>query len=141
MLVDKSGCVKLNGYRMDSLALEHFSHWMESYGRASEQNDPSASADLFTRDARYFESPFDDPIVGREAIYTYWLRGARSLKDKETAFEILAVTGMLGIARWTAKFTIIESNKRIALDCLFAVEFSENGLCQTFREWWHTHAE
>ena len=122
---------------MDTLTHEHFSQWLESYGRASVENDPSASASLFTQDARYFESPFDDPIEGRDAIYTYWLRGAQSLKDKETAFDILAITGRLGIARWKASFTTIDSSKRIALDCLFVAEFSEDGLCETFREWWH----
>lgn len=125
---------------MDSLTLEHFRWWMEAYGRASEQNDPRASADLFTQDACYYESPFDDPIEGRNAIYEYWLHGAQTLKEKETAFEILAVRGNLGIARWQAKFTPIESNKRITLDCLFVVEFVESGLCQTFREWWHSRA-
>jgi hypothetical protein len=129
------------GDLMDSLTLEHFSRWMESYGRASEEGDPRASADLFTQDACYYESPFDDPIEGRDAIYEYWLRGAQTLKDKESTFEILAVRGNLGIARWQVKFTAIESNKRISLDCLFVVEFGENGLCQTFREWWHAIAD
>lgn len=59
------------------------------------------------------------------------------LKDKESSFEILAVNGNTGFARWQSKFTLIESGKRLALDCLFVVEFDEEGLCQTFREWWH----
>ena len=60
-----------------------------------------------------------------------------ALEDKESAFEILVVNGNLGIARWQSKFTVIESGKRLGLDCLFAVEFNDGGLCQTFREWWH----
>ncbi|MBZ0299191.1 MAG: nuclear transport factor 2 family protein [Anaerolineae bacterium] len=126
---------------MNTLTFEHFSRWMESYGRASEEDDACASANLFTQGARYYEGPFDEPIEGRDAIHAYWLRGAQTLKDKESAFEILAVEGNLGIARWKAKFTTIKSNQRIALDCLFVVEFDEDGLCQTFREWWHTIAD
>jgi ketosteroid isomerase-like protein len=122
---------------MTSLTLERFTAWMTAYGRASAENDPRASANLFAPDARYYENPFDEPMVGREAIYAYWNKGAQNLKDKESSFEILAVSGDTGIARWQSSFTVIESGKRLALDCLFVVEFDEEGLCRTFREWWH----
>ena len=76
-------------------------------------------------------------MIGREAIYEYWNKGTQNLKGKESSFEILAVEDNLGIARWQSKFTVIESGKRLALDCLFAVEFDDDELCQIFREWWH----
>ena len=119
------------------LTLEHFTTWMTAYGRASAENDPQASANLFAENARYHENPFDEPITGRTAIYEYWDKGARNLKDKESTFEILSVQENRGIAHWQSKFTITESGKRLALDCLFVVEFDDEGLCQSFREWWH----
>jgi hypothetical protein len=119
------------------MTLEHFTAWMTEYGRASAENDPQASANLFAPDARYHENPFDEPIKSRAAIYEYWDKGAKSLKDKESTFEILSVENNRGVARWQSSFTIIESGKRLALDCLFVVEFNGEGLCQTFREWWH----
>lgn len=122
---------------MDTLTHEHFRRWLTVYGKASEENDPQASANLFTENAAYYETPFAEPLVGREAIHEYWNKGAQTLKDKESSFEILAVNGNTGIARWQSKFTVIESDKRLALDCLFVAEFDEAGLCQTFREWWH----
>lgn len=122
---------------MSTLTLEHFASWMTDYGHASLKNDPQASANLFALEARYYENPFDDPIEGRVAIYEYWNNGAQTLKDKEATFEILSVHDNTGIARWQSSFTVIESGKRIALDCLFVVEFDNDGLCYTFREWWH----
>jgi hypothetical protein len=122
---------------MKSLTLEMFNSWLEMYGKASQENDAQASADLFSLNARYYETPFDEPMIGRKAIYEYWNKGAQTLKDKESAFEILSVKDSLGIARWQSKFTVIESDKRFALDCLFVIEFNDDGLCQTFREWWH----
>jgi ketosteroid isomerase-like protein len=110
---------------------------MTAYGRASAENDPQASANLFAENARYHENPFDEPITGRTAIYEYWDKGARNLKDKESTFEILSVQENRGIAHWQSKFTVTESGKRLALDCLFVVEFDDEGLCQSFREWWH----
>jgi hypothetical protein len=50
------------------------------------------------------------------------------------------VKNNLGIARWQSSFTDIASGRRLALDCLFLVEFDDNDLCRTFREWWHLKA-
>ena len=122
---------------MNALTRERFQQWMETYGRASVENDPYASANLFAENAAYYETLFAEPMVGREAIYEYWYKGAQDLKDKESTFEILSVEQNFGIARWQSNFTVIESGKRLALDCLFVVEFNAEGLCQTFREWWH----
>ena len=122
---------------MSYLTSEIFIQWMESYGKASRENDAKASSELFSQDAEYYESPFTPPIVGRDAIYQYWYEGAQTLKDKETSFEVLSVSDHLGIARWQSQFTVIASGKRLALDCLFLVEFGEERLCSIFREWWH----
>jgi len=122
---------------MKPLTLETFSSWLEAYGRASAHNDPQASAELFTRNAEYYETPFDAPMIGREAIRKYWEIGAQTLKDKEASYEVLSVKDNLGIARWCSKFTDINSGKRLALDCVFLVEFDNNDKCSVFREWWH----
>lgn len=122
---------------MPMLTRRQFALWMTAYGRASAENDPQASANLFASDARYYENPFDEPITGRAAIYAYWNDGAQKFQDKESAFEILAVKKNRGIARWQSKFTVVETGKRLALDCLCVVEFNADGLCETFREWWH----
>jgi hypothetical protein len=122
---------------MKTLTFDIFDRWLNDYGRASAENNPQASAALFAEDANYYETPFAEPIAGREAIYQYWGKGAQRLTDKSSSYEILAVKDNLGIARWQAKFTVIESGKRLALDCLFLVEFDDNDKCSVFREWWH----
>ncbi|MFZ5807651.1 MAG: nuclear transport factor 2 family protein [Chloroflexota bacterium] len=122
---------------MIPLTHETFDRWMTAYGCASAENDPQASTELFTRDACYYENPFIEPMIGRDAIYQYWYKGAQTLKDKESVYEILAINDNLGIARWQSKFTVIESGRRFALDCLFVAEFDDDGLCRIFREWWH----
>lgn len=123
---------------METITIEEFQAWLERYGKASAENDPRASADLFTCNAAYYESPFSEPMIGTEAIYQYWDHGARTLKDKESSHEIVAIHGNLGVARWQARFSQINSGQRIALDCIFLVEFDENRKCQLFQEWWHS---
>lgn len=81
---------------MTTLTLDHFTTWMTAYDRASAENDPQASANLFAENACYHENPFDEPIAGRAAIHAYWDKGARNMKDKESTFEILSVEGNRG---------------------------------------------
>ncbi len=123
---------------MAPITLDSFQEWLEAYSRASKENDPQASAELYTPDAEYYETPFAQPMVGKDAIYDYWDNGTRTLKDKESSYEIVAIQENLGIARWQARFTQINSGKRIALDCIFLVEFDGNLKCRLFREWWHS---
>jgi hypothetical protein len=125
---------------MAALTVHQFGRWLERYGQASQENDPQASADLFALDAQYYETPFDEPMIGRDAIFQYWDKGAHTLRNKESTYEILSVNDNLGIARWQAKFTDIHSGKRQALDCVFLVEFDDAGKCRVFREWWHIRA-
>lgn len=122
---------------MKTLTTEQFNLWLTNYGRASAENDAQRSANLFAPHARYYENPFDEPITGRAAIFAYWNNGAQTLTDKTSMFEILAAQNNCGIARWQSQFTVIATGKRCALDCIFLVEFDDDGLCQTFREWWH----
>lgn len=119
---------------MRTLTYEHFHRWMETYGKSSAENDPRASANLFAENAAYYETPFAEPMIGRKAIYEYWNKGAQTLKDKESTFEILSVKDSLSIARWQSKFTDNNSGNRLALDCLFLVEFDSNDKCIEFRE-------
>lgn len=122
---------------MKALNLEVFDAWLQEYGRAIRDNDAQASAELFAQNAEYHETPFDEPMIGRNAIRKYWEAGAQTLKDKESTYEILTVKDNVGIARWQSNFTDITSGKRLALDCVFLVTFDDNGLCKVFREWWH----
>jgi len=125
---------------MTQITVGYFGEWLDAYGKASEDNDPRASAELFAPDAEYYETPFAEPMVGKEAIYEYWDMGARNLKDKKSCYEILALNGNLGIARWQINCVNVNSGNQLALDCIFLVEFNDDGKCQVFREWWHSRS-
>lgn len=123
---------------MTPLTYAAFAHWLHSYGQASIDDDPQASAALFAQDACYYESPFDRPLASRQAIYDYWAAGAQNLADKRASFEILAVRDQVGIARWLGRFVVKATGAAVVLDCIFVAEFDDDGLCCCFREWWHS---
>lgn len=118
-----------------------FDQWLAAYGQTSADNDPLASAQLFAEDARYCERPFDQPLIGQQAIYDYWAAGAQKLSDKSSSYETLAVRGNLGIARWQACFVVKSTGAVMNLDCIFLAEFDERGLCSHFRVSARTTAE
>jgi uncharacterized protein (TIGR02246 family) len=114
-----------------------FVNWLDAYKRAWETRDPEAAADLFTADATYLETPFEEPTRGREGIRNYWSDVTRYQEGIEFSYEALATTENGGIAHWRSGFTRLTSNSAVELDGIFLVKLDGNGLCTEFREWWH----
>ena len=121
---------------MTPLTESGFANWLDGYGRASVDHDARAASELFSPDARYYETPFADPLIGREAIYRYWSAAAQASTEVQFAYQILAVSRTVGVARWQARMGR-RSGKLTLLDGVLAAEFDEQGLCSLFREWWH----
>ena len=116
---------------------ESFERWLQAYGQAWETRDPAAVAALFTEDARYYETPFTESMRGRAAIHEYWSHVPRSQDRIQFRYQILAVLGDVGIARWWASFVRLPSEIHVKLDGIFVVAFDGNSLCRELREWWH----
>lgn len=120
------------------LSLRDFKRWLDAYGAAWEAGDAQAAVALFTHDASYYETPFDEPMVGKDAIHQYWSQGAaESQKDVRFSYEIKAVVESEGLAQWQASFVRIPSGRRVELDGFLLAKFSAPGKCSLFREWWH----
>jgi hypothetical protein len=56
---------------LTGMDLHSLKSWLDSYGRAWETKNPEAAGVLFTEDASYQESPYDEPMGGRSAIVEY----------------------------------------------------------------------
>ncbi|WP_168204076.1 nuclear transport factor 2 family protein [Aliikangiella coralliicola] len=116
-----------------------FNAWLTRYGRAWIEQNPDAAASLFTADCPYYDTPFNQPLSGKEAIHQYWTKGAKeSQKDIEFSFEAARISGVTGYARWTAKFTRIENGQRVEIEGFLEAQFNEDVICTCFREWWHS---
>lgn len=116
---------------------KQFVLWLAAYGRAWETGDAQAAGALFSQDARYFETPFDEPFRGRGAISAYWSDVPRLQEQITFRYQVLAFAADQGIARWWAEFTRRPSQSRVRLDGILLAQFDQAGLCHTFREWWH----
>jgi uncharacterized protein (TIGR02246 family) len=112
--------------------------WLGKYGRAWENQDPDAAAGLFAEDGTYAWGPFNDPIRGREAIHAAWQHATQGQQeDIRFGYEILAVTGARGIARWWASMKVKSTGQTVRMEGIFLLTLTAAGLCKEFREWWN----
>ena len=126
--------VRKEGDVMDARVFEE---WLDAYRRAWEGRDPDAAACLFTEDATYQETPFEEPMRGRAAIRAYWEGVPANQRQIKFESDVLAFTAHgEGLARWRASFVRISSGVLVELDGIFLVRLVE-GRCTEFREWWH----
>jgi hypothetical protein len=114
-----------------------FKSWLEAYGRAWQDRNAQAAADLFAQDGTYQITPFVEPMRVRPAILEYWSNVVRTQQDIRFGYEILAVTQDIGIARWWASFLIVPQRLQTKLDGIFLITLSADGRCRSLREWWH----
>ena len=115
-----------------------FDVWLKAYGAAWETGDVQRAVTLFTAEAEYFETPFEPPMVGSDAIAAYWTAGAaEGQRDVRFAHTILSVSERTGLAHWHATFTRIASGSAVTLDGILQAEFADGDRCARFREWWH----
>ena len=111
--------------------------WLESYGAAWESRDPEAAAALFSSDATYQVTPYDDPFAGRDAIRDYWASVTADQADIDFGFAILATTADVGIAQWSSRFRSISGDAPVELNGIFVLEFVDARHVSSLREWWH----
>lgn len=115
-----------------------FEAWLDAYGQCWESGDSKGIVRLFSAEARYYETPFDEPMAGRDAIARYWEEGADQ-GQRNVRFESsgAAVVGARGFARWRASFQRVPSGTSVEIEGFLEATFTDEGLCSTFREWWH----
>jgi hypothetical protein len=118
-----------------------FGGWLDAYGRAWEAGDPEAAARLFTDDATYHETLFDEPMRSRAQISEYWSGVPRSQDDVRFSYEILATSEEEGVAHWSARFVRLPTRTPVELDGILLAKLDAGGRCTEFREWWHCQEE
>lgn len=122
------------------MTADQFHEWLDAYGKAWETRDPQAAVALFTSDVEYYETPFDAPFSGQEAVRSYWTGATGAQRNIRFDHQPVAMTEHVGVARWHATFQRIPSGKEVELDGVLVVTFTPDNLCRILREWWHSAA-
>ena len=110
--------------------------FLAQYKEAWESKNADLAASLFTRDAHYWENPFGEAIVGREAIHAYWEAATREQEDIQFAVKSSFHQKYTLVAEWICSYTHRPSGERRELAGMLFADFY-GGQVRTFREYWH----
>jgi len=119
--------------------------WLDSYVAAWLSYDEADIRALFTEDVAYRYHPYDDPIVGREAVVASWLgdsdsdgASTRDAPDTYSArYTPVAVDDDVVVATGTSSYTERPGGPivRTYHNC-FVMRFDAAGRCREFTEYY-----
>ena len=116
---------------------ESLQAWLDKYVEAWRTYDQAQIGDLFSEDALYLYSPFDEqhPLRGREAIVADWLKEPDATGSWEAHYEPIAIEGNVGVAQGRTRYFDPDGTiKREFANC-FVMQFNDEGRCKHFTEW------
>ena len=104
--------------------------WVAGYERAWRDGDLDAVAELFTEDARYRPSPYEEAEVGHAGIRAFWL------EDEGQTFTVraepVAVEGRAAVVRLEVRYG---APVRQEYRDLWVLRFAADGRVEDFEEW------
>lgn len=119
--------------------------WLDRYLAAWLSYEPDAIGALFSDDVAYRYHPYDEPVVGRDAVVASWLgesdaEGVSSRDEPgtyEATYAPVAVDGEVVVA--TGRSTYRESPggpvTQVYENC-FVMRFDDAGRCREFTEYY-----
>jgi limonene-1,2-epoxide hydrolase len=125
--------------RLATLQARDVRDFLVKYKKAWENRDADLAAGLFTRDARYKENPFAEPIVGREAIHDYWKAATERQEDIHFNVSSSFHVGYIVVAEWTCSYRDRASGARRELAGMFFADFYGKQV-RAFREYWQSRS-
>lgn len=113
--------------------------WLDDYVAAWKAYDRDAIETLFAVDIAYRYHPYDEPVVGRDAVVATWLAEGEheltSSRDKpgtyDASYKAVAVDGDVAVAVGESTYT----DPIVAYDNCFVMRFDSGGRCTEFTEW------
>lgn len=107
--------------------------WLADYETAWRTPGREMLAGLFTEDASYLVSPYEDALAGLDAIGRMWDEERESPDEIFTlATEILAVEGPIAVVRAEVHYGY---PVRQEYRDLWVLRLGEDGRCSHFEEW------
>jgi SnoaL-like domain len=111
--------------------------WLDKYVQAWRTYEPEQIRELFSEDALYFYSPWDEdrPLRGREAIVADWLKAPDKAGSWEAHYVPVAVEDNVAVAQGRTVYRNPDGSFGRQFDNIFVIHFDEAGRCTRFTEW------
>ncbi len=107
--------------------------WLAEYERAWRTAGTAGLDQLFSANATYQLSPYDEPVAGLDAIAAMWERERTGPHERFTmSSEIVAVDRDTAVVRVDVDYPGPPARE---YRDLWVIEFDDAGRCQAFEEW------
>lgn len=107
--------------------------WLAAYEAAWRARGTQGLAEMFTDDASYRQSPYQEPVAGLGAIMRMWDEERDGPDEVFTlATEILAVDGPTAVVRAEVRYG---DPLRQEYRDLWIMQLGDDGRCTWFEEW------
>jgi len=105
--------------------------WIAAYERAWRTEGTEPLSTVFTDDATYRMSPYEEPATGLAEIAALWVREREGAGEAfQLNHELVAVDGDRAVVR-----VEVEYGSGTEYRDLWIVGFAEDGRCREFEEW------
>jgi ketosteroid isomerase-like protein len=106
--------------------------WVQDYERVWRTPETGQLGGLFTEEATYQMSPWEEPVRGAEGIAELW-EAEREGPDEEFTLtsEVLTVDGDVAVVRAEVEYAATGHRWRD----LWVLRFAADGRCAAFEEW------
>jgi ketosteroid isomerase-like protein len=107
--------------------------WLAAYEAAWRAPGTESLSRLFTGDASYLQSPYEQPVTGLSAIQVMW-EAERDGPDEAftLATEIIAVDGPTAVVRAEVSYSGPPAQE---YRDLWVIRLTDDGRCRWFEEW------
>lgn len=112
---------------------EEVSRWLGRYEAEWRAPGTDGLEGLFTADASYLRSPYEQPVTGLAAIREMWLEEREDPSEVFTlATEVIAVDGPTAVVRAEVRYgdPVIQEYRD-----LWIIRLDDEGRCSWFEEW------
>jgi ketosteroid isomerase-like protein len=107
--------------------------WLAAYEAAWRAPGTEGLAEIFTSDASYRQSPYQEPVVGLDAVRRMWDEEREGPDEVFTlATDILAVDGPTVVVRAEVRYG---DPLRQEYRDLWVMRVGDDGRCNWFEEW------
>jgi ketosteroid isomerase-like protein len=119
--------------------------WLDRYVAAWRSYDRDDVGALFSEDVAYRYHPYDEPVVGREAVVASWLgeggSGGASTRDEpdtyDAAYAPVAVDGDTVVATGQSRYRDRPGGPVVrTYENCFVLRFDDDGHCREFTEYY-----
>jgi len=108
--------------------------WLDRYVDGWRRGDREQIGNLFSEGVSYRYHPYDEPVLGRQAVVQSWLEDWDPKEPWQAEYAVYAVDGARVVATGSSRYMEYRDHPERLYHNVFLLEFDQEGRCREFTE-------